>query len=463
MSEEPKARPSINLDELERQLREASRNQAFRKTVADQNSNSDVDETGYLAEGSSVRLKDDLRTENRWSDDLLGDTIVVAKGSNSSFEQIETEPELRGPPPFLMGSRDDRFPEVGSGSDTVTGTRSWRSIFLIAFFSMLVVASAYAYLQVGKETGSTSDTGIVPVIKADPSPARVKPEASADSGKSAVGQELFSSKNNVEEDPAVVVSSKEQPVDLSAKKQTEEVQSNGLQTNAGTEPINQGQGADQLASNVPQVNNQPKSVRTVRVQADGTIIDPAGILKAPPVNASSVPSTGLKNSTDVPATVPNLAAAPSSVAIDPEVSEIQATNSMGAVPLPPVRPSNLDMESVTGDPIEAVSGLLANTPENTALSTPTETENPVQPTLTAGLFSVQFGAPATESEARALTDRVKARLTEALAGTEIGIFKGENSGKTVFRVRVVNVTKADGQSLCDNYIAQGGQCFVTRN
>ena len=133
MSEEPKARPSINLDELERQLREASRNQAFRKTVSDQNSNSDDDETGYLADGSNVRSQEDFRIGNRWSDDSLGDKIVVSKGVNSSFEQIEAEPELRGPPPFLMGSRDDRFPEVGSGSDTVTGTRSWRSIFLIAF------------------------------------------------------------------------------------------------------------------------------------------------------------------------------------------------------------------------------------------------------------------------------------------------------------------------------------------
>ena len=58
---------------------------------------------------------------------------------------------------------------------------------------------------------------------------------------------------------------------------------------------------------------------------------------------------------------------------------------------------------------------------------------------------------------------MKARLGDAGAGLEMGIFKGENSGKTVFRVRVVNLARADGQALCDSYLAQGGQCFVTRN
>lgn len=360
---------------------------------------------------------------------------------------------------------------MGSSADPVTRSRSLRSILLVAFFCVLIVAVGYGYLHLERDVGASSKLENLPVIKPDPSPARVKAEVAAESEKPAVGQELFSRKNAADDTQAVVVSSKEQPVDLNAKKRSAELQSGGVQAQDGTDAVGQGVGTGGAAGSSPETkdltlpNSGVISVRTVKVRADGTIIDPTGILKSTAKESSSESNAASPNTSELVASVPKVETNQNAVVSVKGVagaSQGQAV-SLSPIPFPPVRPLNLGSETSEGDPIETVSGLLANAQDAAATNPSGGSEAQNQTSLAAGLYSVQFGAPATEGEARALIERVRARMGDSLGTTEIGVFRGENSGKTVFRVRAVNIAKADGQSLCERYVSLGGQCFVTRN
>ena len=470
MNEEPKARPSINLDELERQLREASRIQAFRHGGDEHSSYPDRVHARDEGLGTDLpgtgRRGEDLKWKTEQSDSDFPDE----KDGDVPFSQNEAGTQGQFPPSFLMSARDDRFPEVGSVPEDIGPERSWRSVFVIAVLILFIVSGVYGYLHLSKDFVTSGVSDKVPVIKADTAPTRVKPEVAADSTKSTSGPNLFSNKENTEGAPAVVVSSKEQPVDLSAKSQTSEPPA-GQSSNGDGITTNQ-TGVGGTASSSASVGDAtaqgaavagPKPVRTVTVKADGTIIDPAGVLKLPPTNTPQASPTDASTQTDKLTGTPETATNQPEIASTSVASEVEKVNSGSSVPLPPRRPSDLDAEAVASEPIEAVSGLLDNVPENsTNVATPSP-DTTAAVALTAGAFSVQFGAPATDSEARALIGRVKTRLGDALADTEIGVFKGENSGRTVFRVRIVNVSKSDGQELCDRYIASGGQCFVTRN
>ena len=462
MNEEPKARSSINLDELERQLREASRNQAFRasdteKFVAQRQ----VDRTTDYSVASEERS--DFRAGSGWVEEAPEVDQHAESEASPPFSTDERAGQV--PPPFLTGPRDGRFPDVGALPDEVNQGRSWRSIFLVAFLTVLIVSGGYAYLYMSRTNSPSTELSDVPVIKADTNPTRVKPEASAPEPASPAGSELFTRQQSDDEKPAVVISTKEQPVDLRA---SGEVIPEADQSDA-TLSVSPGNSSASSAISTPDTASKPqtqalasvKSVRTVTVRADGSIIDPSGILEpsSSPSNAITSPTEPLSNTTSTP----NATADQITVVGDAKPTAEPEQLTFVSVPLPPIRPSDVDAEELTIDPLAEVSGLLAETQEGT-VTEPTADAAPfesVQPA--SGLYSVQFGAPASDAEARALVDRVKARLGDAGAGLEMGIFKGENSGKTVFRVRVVNLARADGQALCDSYLAQGGQCFVTRN
>lgn len=462
MNEEPKARSSINLDELERQLREASRNQAFR--VSDPEKfvvQRPVDRTTDYSVTSDERS--DFRAGSGWTNDPSEIDQQTENDASQLYSTNERADQV--PPPFLTGPREGRFPDVGAIPDMVNQGRSWRSIFLVAFLTVLIVSGGYAYLYMSRTNSLSTELSDVPVIKADTNPTRVKPEASAPESSSPAGSELFTRQQSDDEKPAVVISTKEQPVDLRA---SGEVVPEADQSDA-TLSVSPGNSTANSAISAPDTASKPqtpalapvKSVRTVTVRADGSIIDPSGILDsgAAPSSATIPPAEPLSSSP----LIPSAAADQKTEAVDlAPTSNIQQLT-LVSVPLPPIRPSDADPEGILTDPLAEVSGLLAETPQATITESGTDPapSGSIQPL--SGLFSVQFGAPATDAEARALVDRVKVRLGDAVEGREMGIFKGENSGKTVFRVRVVNVERADGQALCDAYLAQGGQCFVTRN
>jgi cell division septation protein DedD len=80
----------------------------------------------------------------------------------------------------------------------------------------------------------------------------------------------------------------------------------------------------------------------------------------------------------------------------------------------------------------------------------------------AGRFAVQLGVRGSEQEARAAFAQYVAKYPE-LSGHAPAIARAEVAGKTVYRVRVGNLSREDANTLCNGLKSSGGQCFVAQN
>jgi len=92
----------------------------------------------------------------------------------------------------------------------------------------------------------------------------------------------------------------------------------------------------------------------------------------------------------------------------------------------------------------------------------TEAAAPASTPGTGG-FSVQLAAPGSEAEAKSTMSRLEKKFGAALGGHRLGFHKAESNGKSVYRVRVGSLGKADAASLCEKLKAAGGTCFVAKN
>ena len=77
-------------------------------------------------------------------------------------------------------------------------------------------------------------------------------------------------------------------------------------------------------------------------------------------------------------------------------------------------------------------------------------------------WAVQMAAP--KSEANTKTDRrqLNAKYASALHGSKIGVHKAIVDGETVYRLRVVDLSRADASALCARFKNDGGNCFVAK-
>ena len=81
---------------------------------------------------------------------------------------------------------------------------------------------------------------------------------------------------------------------------------------------------------------------------------------------------------------------------------------------------------------------------------------------TSGGWSVQLAAPKSEAEAQSTLTRLNSKYSAELNGSAIGVHKAEVNGETVYRLRVVGLTKADAAALCARLKGEGGQCFIAK-
>ncbi len=76
-----------------------------------------------------------------------------------------------------------------------------------------------------------------------------------------------------------------------------------------------------------------------------------------------------------------------------------------------------------------------------------------------------MAAPKSGTEARSDAARLNARnarYASALNGEAIGVHKAEVNGATVYRLRVVDLSKADAAALCARLKGHGGDCFIAK-
>ena len=90
------------------------------------------------------------------------------------------------------------------------------------------------------------------------------------------------------------------------------------------------------------------------------------------------------------------------------------------------------------------------------------THHPVDPTAATAStgWAVQLAAPKSEAEANSDASRLNAKYASALNGSTIGVHKAVVNGDTIYRLRVVGLSKANSAALCARLKGDGGQCFI---
>jgi hypothetical protein len=91
------------------------------------------------------------------------------------------------------------------------------------------------------------------------------------------------------------------------------------------------------------------------------------------------------------------------------------------------------------------------------------TQQPIDPAPTGSIsWAVQLAASKSEDEAKNDLKRLNARYTSALNGSIVRLRMARVSGETVYRLRVVGLSKADAAALCERLKGDGGSCFIVR-
>src|SRR5271165_949178 len=90
-------------------------------------------------------------------------------------------------------------------------------------------------------------------------------------------------------------------------------------------------------------------------------------------------------------------------------------------------------------------------------------QQPIDPTPTGSTgWAAQLTASKSEDEAKNDLKRLNARYASALNGSIVSLHKARVSGETLYRLRVVGLSKADAATLCERLKGDGGSCFIVR-
>jgi len=77
-------------------------------------------------------------------------------------------------------------------------------------------------------------------------------------------------------------------------------------------------------------------------------------------------------------------------------------------------------------------------------------------------WAVQMSAPKSEAGAKRELKRLNAKYASDLNGSTIATHKARVDGETIYRLRVVGLSKADATVLCARLKGDGGNCFIAK-
>jgi hypothetical protein len=286
-------------------------------------------------------------------------------------------------------------------------------------------------------------------------------------------------KDNTQSAHVKVVASEEQPVDLTALAATAAasapVPATLADASGGTAvkrtadtPVVVG-----APASPPPARSQfpdPKPVRTVSLRPDGTPI-PSTVLAladasdaAPAVEAAKPPPKPAPKAANAAAAVaqpstprlelPTKLSAKSSARVAVAKTDTTAPGSIAEAANEPLRP---------GSPAKPEKAAKASKTQVAAAepAAPAETADSAAATKSSG-WAVQLGAPKSEAEAKSEAERLNAKYASALNGSTIGVHKAVVKGASIYRVRVVGLSKADAAALCARLKGDGGDCFIAK-
>ncbi|HKI14480.1 MAG TPA: SPOR domain-containing protein [Roseiarcus sp.] len=331
-----------------------------------------------------------------------------------------------------------------------------------------------------------------PFIAAAQGPTKVQPPsddtvtASSDAGASLL-------KDNAKPASVKVVSSEEQPVDLSAQGSLGNPPPAAASPPAAADqgkPPASASSATPLAATVntplvpppaappPPMTSEfpnPKPVRTVSLRPDGTPIaasnppdqiggdaTPAGVPAQPPskLGPKTMSDTaGVAQPSTPKLDLPTKLSAKSSARVVVAKTDTTAPDASAQTPTESTQP---------GAPVKPEKAAKKPKP---AQATAEATETPAAPAAppvdataatASGGWAVQLAAPKSEAEANSEMARLTSKYGADLNGSSLGVHKAVVNGQTIYRLRVVGLTKADAAALCARLKGDGGECFIAK-
>jgi SPOR domain len=493
-----RATDDINLEEFERRLRAAGAQQANVEDPLVELAR--LVETSYVASPnneSSARSnsESDKRSAEsaRWTEtaplrpaiDATDDLIPAASEADRAARQdYEYDaPRSYDPQPAVEGAEPR--------------PRRWKlTVSALALAGLAMIGAVFALK--GRVPGLPKDA---PFIAAAQGPTKVQPPsdqtvtASNDPGVSVL-------KDNGKPGPVKVLNSEEQPVDLNAQASTQNPAAPPNPPAVADQPFSAGSAADAtpvaatintplvppaaplppaMASEFP----NPKPVRTISLRPDGTPIAAAN----PPVQngGDAAPAATLTNPTPAPpAPAPAFAPAPkatndASAVAEPSTPKLELPPKLSPKSSARVVVAKTDTTAPDANaqtPSEPAQPAAQAKPAEKATKKPKPEKSVAEATATAaapeapavdatpatasGGWAVQLAAPRSEAEAKSETTRLTGKYGAELNGSPIGVHKAVVNGETIYRLRVVGLTKADAAALCARLKGEGGECFIAK-
>ncbi|MCK0208374.1 SPOR domain-containing protein [Starkeya koreensis] len=324
--------------------------------------------------------------------------------------------------------------------DEVPERRGRRRLLLVGgLIAVFVVAAAAGYMLVGGHKGTLIASGEPPVIRAEQGPNKVVPAQPAKEPATSDGQKLIYDRvgGNATTGNEQVVSSEEQPVDMS---QAAQPQPRVITTAPAYSGSSSQAGGNPNAA-------EPKRVRTLTVRADGTIVEDSPP-PSPPPSAAPVQSSAQPTST---APIP------------------LNTGSGGPVS---TNPTPLSATPSIVDNVPAPARVAAAPAMPAAVQTPAAAPRPAAApasaagaTAPAGAYVVQIASVRSEAEAQATWRSMQSKYAGLLANQPFGVKRADLGDRGVYyRAQVGSFGSRDeAVSLCEALRAQGGDCMVQRN
>lgn len=376
---------------------------------------------------------------------------------------------------------------------------------LLAGVAVIGGIGAYAF------TGGSVGDGAPALVKADPSPIKVKPE---NPGGAIVPNQDGKVYEQVRGQPAAapsqdkLVSGAEEPIATPAARPAAPVADNAANPPAAAAPapstaalpgvetptvkseerVTQEETAQGSDPSQEVAAIAPKKVRTMIVRPDGTLVpreDPPEVastettgttaMATMPTNADPATMASAQPGAQVPSAVPgardDVSILPPDSADDSTVGLQTPAASDVIVPLP--RPSRAAQQAAeepvrqaaaTPAPVRAEPAPVRAEPApQPAAPAVQEASAPAATAPVAGLWTVQIASQPTREGAQASYEDLARRYGGVLGGKGVNIIQAEVSGKgTMWRVRVPAASKNDANILCAKLKTAGGSCFVTQ-
>ena len=333
-------------------------------------------------------------------------------------------------------------PEADAGADA--GGSQRRTVVVLLAVLALTLGGLGATFLVRNGGAGNENAGELPTIMADTAPTKVQPPDTSNQSTGGDGNTALiekSASDNVSN--AKVVNTQEQPVDLSQLPQAPPATNQAIDSQVAVQP-NDGRVATAkfAAGSSPSPFPEPHRVKTVLIRPDGSVV---GEDQAAPAPQNTIPAQA---DATTPVARPSTPKTPARASSTPKSATPTAEGTAAAKPKP-----------VHTQPKPApVQTAAAEAPVDATASTAT-----AGAAGAAGAFAVQLAAPGTEQEAKDISARLQKKFSAELGGRAPSVRKADKGDKSVYRVRVSNLSQDDARTLCTKLQAGGGSCFVVRN